>query len=300
MLSGDVEKLYPSAKALVKDCVASRIHAKDASLYDFSEEARACSEQYMGWTDLASNSPYSLRDIQNFADSIIAQGLKTVVLIGQGGSTQAPMTITKYNKPDSSVVTFKTLDSDSPVRVRAILAEAQPETTLFVISSKSGGTIEPRLALQAVRDAVAASGRMSEQELVQHLVGITDPGSMLERQAREEGWAAVFSGQPTVGGRFSALSVFYDRAGYDGVTDLAYYIAPEWQGRGAGTFTLAKLLDECRNRHMRKACGIIFADNAGSIALMHHFGFTQFGLMPAAATDSTGTMRDMSYWYLDL
>ena len=47
MLSGDVEKLYPSAKALVKDCVASRIHAKDASLYDFSEEARACSEQYM-------------------------------------------------------------------------------------------------------------------------------------------------------------------------------------------------------------------------------------------------------------
>lgn len=206
MLSGDVEKLYPSAKALVKDCVASRIHAKDASLYDFSEEARACSEQYMGWTDLASNSPYSLRDIQNFADSIIAQGLKTVVLIGQGGSTQAPMTITKYNKPDSSKITFKTLDSDSPVRVRAILAEAKPETTLFVISSKSGGTIEPRLALRAVRDAVA--DRISEEELVQHLVAITDPGSMLERQAREEGWAAVFSGQPTVGGRFSALSVF--------------------------------------------------------------------------------------------
>ena len=79
-----------------------------------------------------------------------------------------------------------------------------------------------------------------------------------------------------------------------------YHIAPEWQGRGAGTFTLAKLLDECRNRHMRKACGIIFADNRGSIALMKHFGFTQFGLMPQAATDSTGTMRDMSYWHLDL
>ena len=206
MLSGDVEKLYPSAKALVKDCVASRIHAKDASLYDFSEEARACSEQYMGWTDLASNSPYSLRDIQNFADSIIAQGLKTVVLIGQGGSTQAPMTITKYNKPDSSKITFKTLDSDSPVRVRAILAEAKPETTLFVISSKSGGTIEPRLALRAVRDAVGDA--LAEEELVQHLVAITDPGSDLERQAREEGWAAVLPGEPSVGGRFSALSVF--------------------------------------------------------------------------------------------
>ena len=105
-------------------------------------------------------------------------------------------------------------------------------------------------------------------------------------------------GRQVVG--FSALSVFYDRAGYDGVTDLAYYIDPAWQGRGAGTFAVSKLLEECRRRGMRKACGIIFADNAGSIALMRRFGFSRFGLMPSAATDSTGTMRDMSYWYLDL
>ncbi|WP_417064621.1 glucose-6-phosphate isomerase [Gordonibacter urolithinfaciens] len=206
MISGDMEKLYPSAKTLVKECVASRVHAKDATLYDFSEQAQACAERYMGWTDLASNPPYPLADIQAFADSVIEQGLKTVVLIGQGGSTQAPMTITKYNKPDSSRIVFKTLDSDSPVRVRAILAEARPETTLFVISSKSGGTIEPRLALRAVRDAVGDA--LAEEELVQHLVAITDPGSDLERQAREEGWAAVLSGEPSVGGRFSALSVF--------------------------------------------------------------------------------------------
>ena len=206
MISGDMEKLYPSAKTLVKECVASRVHAKDAKLYDFSEQAQACAERYMGWTDLASNPPDPLADIQAFADSIIEQGLKTVVLIGQGGSTQAPMTITKYNKPDSSRIVFKTLDSDSPVRVRAILAEARPETTLFVISSKSGGTIEPRLALRAVRDAVGDA--LAEEELVQHLVAITDPGSDLERQAREEGWAAVLPGEPSVGGRFSALSVF--------------------------------------------------------------------------------------------
>ena len=206
MISGDMEKLYPSAKTLVKECVASRVHAKDATLYDFSEQAQACAERYMGWVDLASNPPYPLADIQAFADSIIEQGLKTVVLIGQGGSTQAPMTITKYNKPDSSRIVFKTLDSDSPVRMRAILAEAKPESTLFVISSKSGGTIEPRLALRAVRDAVGDA--LPEEELVQHLVAITDPGSDLERQAREEGWAAVLPGEPSVGGRFSALSVF--------------------------------------------------------------------------------------------
>ncbi|MEG1512504.1 MAG: glucose-6-phosphate isomerase [Raoultibacter sp.] len=206
MLVGDAEKLYPSTKILVKEKVASRIHAKDDTLYDFSEEAQCSAQHYMGWTDLASNLRTPLKDMQAFADMIIARGLRTVVLIGQGGSTQAPMTITKYNKIDSSMVSFKTLDSDSPVRVRAILAEAKPETTLFIVSSKSGGTIEPRLALRAVRAELA--GRMSEQEIVDHLMAITDPGSELEAQARREGWLAVFSGEPTVGGRFSALSVF--------------------------------------------------------------------------------------------
>lgn len=206
MLTSDTDKLYPSAKTLVKECIASRIHAKDATVYDFSDEALECAQQYMGWTDLATNPPYPLEKIQEFADEIIAAGLKTVVLIGQGGSTQAPMTITKYNKPDSSLVKFRTIDSDSPVRVRATLAECNPKTTLFVISSKSGGTIEPRLMLRAVRDALADS--MPEEELVEHLVAITDPGSDLERRAKEEGWRAVFPGETSVGGRFSALSIF--------------------------------------------------------------------------------------------
>lgn len=206
MISGEMEKLYPSAKTLVKDCVASRIHAKDATLYGFSEEAQACAQDYMGWTDLASNPPYPFEDIQAFADKAVAQGVRTVVLIGQGGSTQAPMTITKYNKEDSNRVSFKTLDSDSPVRMRAILAEADPESALFIISSKSGGTIEPRLALSAVRDALELV--MPKEDIPRHLVAITDPGSNLEKQAREEGWAAVFPGEPSVGGRFSALSVF--------------------------------------------------------------------------------------------
>ncbi|MBT1172948.1 N-acetyltransferase [Bifidobacterium sp. MA2] len=99
---------------------------------------------------------------------------------------------------------------------------------------------------------------------------------------------------------FGALSVFYDRAGYDGVTDLAYYIAPAWRRRGVGAFLLDHLLTEARGRGMRKAIGVIFADNAGSIALMRRFGFTRFGTLPAAARDATGVMLDMSYWYLDL
>ena len=206
MISGDMDKLYPSAKTLVKECVASRIYAKDATLYGFSEEAQACAENFMGWTDLASNPPYSIADIQAFADSVVEEGIGTVVLIGQGGSTQTPMTITKYNKLDNNRVKFRTLDSDSPVRVRELLASCDPKSTLVIISSKSGGTIEPRLLLCAVR--ARFEEELGEEETPQHLVAITDPGSDLEKQAREEGWRAVFSGEPTVGGRFSALSVF--------------------------------------------------------------------------------------------
>lgn len=206
MISSDMEKLYPSAKTLVKECVASRIFAKDATLYDFSEEAQACAENFMGWVDLASRPQCCIADIQAFASQAVSDGLDTVVLIGQGGSTQAPMTITKYNKQDNNRVKFRTLDSDSPVRVRELLASCNPASTLVVISSKSGGTIEPRLLLCALREAFAEV--IGEEELVKHLVAITDPGSDLEKQARAEGWRAVFSGEPTVGGRFSALSVF--------------------------------------------------------------------------------------------
>lgn len=206
MLNTDIEASCPSAKKLVKEQVASRISNRDATLFDFSEDSRVCAESYMGWADLATKPPFSIVDIQNFANKMVKQGLKTVVLIGQGGSTQAPMTITKYNKQDSNGVSFKTLDSVSPVRIRGILSSLEFETTLFIVSSKSGGTIEPRLILEAVRGEMRL--KMDDKRIASRLVAITDPGTALEKQALEEGWLAVFQGEPSVGGRFSALSVF--------------------------------------------------------------------------------------------
>lgn len=207
MIDFAIQGIYPpSLQALVDGKVASRIRKKDSSLYNFSDEAQDCARDYMGWATLASEPPCSIEEIQAFADEALAKGLKTVVLIGQGGSTQAPMTLTKYNKADSSRVTFKTLDSVSPVRVRAILTECDPATTLVIQSSKSGGTIEPTLVMKATRQVLAES--MPEDEIPHHLVAITDPGSELERRAIDEGWLRVFSGEPTVGGRYSALSVF--------------------------------------------------------------------------------------------
>ena len=206
MISQEMEKLYPSGKTLVKDCVASRIYAKDDTLYDFSEEAQQFARDFMGWTDLATNPPCPLEQIKSFAQEQIDNGLRTVVLVGQGGSTQASMTITKYNKIDCGKIMFRTMDSDSPVRIRGLFSEIDPAHTVFIHSSKSGGTIEPRLIMSAIRDKLATL--MSAEEIPQHLIAITDPGSALAKQAQDEGWLGLFYGEPTVGGRYSALSVF--------------------------------------------------------------------------------------------
>lgn len=205
MISADMEKLYPSVKTLIEERIASRIISKDASVYDFSDEARQCAEQFMGWADLARNPHCDIAELMKFADQVVADGINTVIHIGQGGSTQAPMTITKYNKRNHNRVDYKTLDSDSPVRVRELAATCNPAHTLVIIASKSGGTIEPNTMLVAIRDWMKP---YLGAQLPKHLVAITDPGSELEAQAKEEGWRAVFNGEPTVGGRFSALSVF--------------------------------------------------------------------------------------------
>ena len=95
---------------------------------------------------------------------------------------------------------------------------------------------------------------------------------------------------------FAAISAFNPRPGYDGICSLAYYITPQWQGRGAGKYALGVLIDECRARTMRMACTAIFADNAASSGLMERFGFTRYGLLPQAAYDSKGTLHDVGFW----
>lgn len=206
MINFKTDHTYASAERLVEESVASRISKKDASLYDFSENAHAFARDYMGWVSLASNPPYPIEDIQAFADEMFLRGMNTVVLIGQGGSTQAPMTMTKYNAVDSSLIKFRTIDSVSPARIRSILAGINPKTTLFIQSSKSGSTIEPSLVSKAIRNYL--KDFIPEDQIGQHFVAITDPGSCLEQEAIEKGWAKVFPGEPTVGGRYSALSVF--------------------------------------------------------------------------------------------
>lgn len=194
------------AEKLVAEHVPSRMHVKDSTLYDFSDVALDSARNFMGWTDLASNPPTPIEQIEEFARGVANDDINYVGLLGEGGSSQAPMTITKLCAALHPHVRFSTLDSLSPVYVRQILHGVDYAHAIFIVSSKSGGTLETLSLYHVIWEDVVRE--LGEQEAGKHFVAITDPGSDLEKLARERSFRGVFLGEPTVGGRFSALSVF--------------------------------------------------------------------------------------------
>ena len=111
------------------------------------------------------------------------------------------------------------------------------------------------------------------------------------------GGSASIDASDVVG--FGSLSKFHPRPGYDGVVELSYYVASGARHHGVGTALVDWLLAAARERQYRMAVTLIFASNTGSIALMKHFGFTQFGLLPDASDDGK-RLLDLSYWYRNL
>jgi hypothetical protein len=125
-------------------------------------------------------------------EALEALELSSCVLLGMGGSSLAPEVLRRA----AGASAFHVLDSTHPAAIRSLEKLVDPDDTLFLVSSKSGTTLETRCHL----DYFWRPGR--------HLAAITDPGSELEQLGRERGFAAVIQGEPTIGGRYSALSPF--------------------------------------------------------------------------------------------
>lgn len=195
------------ARKLIENHIPSRIGVQDGSVYDFSAEAHECADRRLGWATLASQPPCDPSEIAVIAQQARCEGLDAVVLIGQGGSTQAAQTLTKLHSLEvTDEIPFRTMDSMSPVYVNHILGSSDPARTLYIVSSKSGSTLEPTLLSHVAWKYVCA--HVGAERAGKRFIAITDPGSELERVARKNSWRAVMHGEPHVGGRYSALSVF--------------------------------------------------------------------------------------------
>jgi glucose-6-phosphate isomerase len=180
---------------LVADLVASRITSQDPTLWGPAAEAEAAKR--LGWTEAVAISRPLVEPILALREELHEQGIDHIVLAGMGGSSLAPEVIT--NTLDGRLTV---LDSTAPGQVLSALAD-RLETSVLVVSSKSGSTVETdsqrRTYEQAFRDAgIDPTGR---------IVVVTDPGSPLEASAREAGYR-VFNADPNVGGRYSALTAF--------------------------------------------------------------------------------------------
>ncbi|MDO5634077.1 MAG: glucose-6-phosphate isomerase [Micrococcus sp.] len=181
---------------LVEDRFASRLFAQDATLW--GDEAQDEASIRLGWVEATAVSRPLVESIEALAEQLRAEGVRTVILAGMGGSSLAPEVITA-----TAGVELTVLDSTDPQQVRAALGDRVAEAVL-VVASKSGSTVETDSQRRAAEEAFRAAGMDPRQRIVV----VTDPGSPLDEAAREAGYRAVFTADPHVGGRYSALTAF--------------------------------------------------------------------------------------------
>ena len=168
--------------------LVERIWARDPTVWTGADEA-----EWLGWLDEPQRIREQLEDVLEFANEIFSAGaIDDVVVLGMGGSSLAPEVMRRTFAAEH----FHVLDTTHPKAIRALEAQIDPERTLFLSASKSGTTLETR------------SHTAYFLERRGQFAAITDPGSDLERFAGENGFLRVFHGEPTIGGRYSALSPF--------------------------------------------------------------------------------------------
>jgi hypothetical protein len=172
--------------------VVERIWARDATLWTGRDEAK-----WLGWLDEPMRMRSRLGDLLRFVEELAAPGVvDTFVLLGMGGSSLAPEVIRRTFESES----FHVLDTTHPAALRRATEMIDFDATLFIAASKSGTTLETRCHLDYFWEKAGKRGEF--------FAAITDPGSELESLARERDFIGIFDGEPTIGGRYSALSVF--------------------------------------------------------------------------------------------
>jgi transaldolase/glucose-6-phosphate isomerase len=169
-----------------------RLWEKDASLWTGKDEAR-----WLGWLDVVGRESSRVDDLEALAREV--SGFESAVVLGMGGSSLCPDVLSRSFGSRFGFPRLHVLDSTVPAQIGELEAGINMRKTLFIVASKSGTTAEPNAFEKYFFDRV----RSGEQFLA-----ITDPGSSLERLAREKGYRRILHGEPEIGGRFSALSRF--------------------------------------------------------------------------------------------
>ncbi len=191
---------------LVADDAVRRLTERDPSLYTDQLDMRQAITHRLGWTDLAQRAPSRIPLAENLARQVVEEGATDVVLLGMGGSSLTALVFAQVLGSAEGMPQLHVMDTTDPSAVLGLLERLDRRSTYFLLSSKSGTTIEPlslyRIFRQWMDDELGrpAAGR--------HFIAITDPGSPLEELRRHDVMRQAVAAPANVGGRFSALSVF--------------------------------------------------------------------------------------------
>jgi len=176
-----------------------RLWQRDKSLWTNSDEDR-----WLGWLDSIDDA--QIAEYVAFAGEIRKENFKDAVLLGMGGSSLGPQVLAETFGHQNDWPRLRILDSTVPAQFKEIEAALDLSRTLFIVSSKSGGTTEPNILQDYFFAKVAekaGAGQAGKQ-----FIAITDPGSSLEQRAKEQRFRRIFHGVPSIGGRYSVLSPF--------------------------------------------------------------------------------------------
>jgi transaldolase / glucose-6-phosphate isomerase len=197
--------LASSVKTHIDDWRANgkvrRLWQRDASLWTNTDEAK-----WLGWLGVTEEQTARLRDFRQLGEDVKSAGFTHVLLLGMGGSSLCPEVLKMTFGKLTAFPELHVLDSTDPAQVKSFENRIDLSRTLFIVSSKSGSTLEPNIFKQYFFERakeVAGPGKAGSQ-----FIAITDPGSKMEQVARSDHFRHIFHGLASIGGRYSALSDF--------------------------------------------------------------------------------------------
>jgi transaldolase/glucose-6-phosphate isomerase len=199
------ESLAVTVKATMADWQSGgkvkRLWDRDASLWTGTDESN-----WLGWLDIVEEQTAQQEQLQNIAKEVQARGFEHVLLLGMGGSSLCPEVLRMTFGRIPHFPVLHVLDSTDPAQVKAFEHQIDMPKTLFIVSSKSGSTLEPNIFKQYFFERTKQI--VGAHEVGKHFIAITDPGSKMQQVAEGDKFLHVFFGRASIGGRYSALSNF--------------------------------------------------------------------------------------------
>ncbi len=180
---------------------ARRLWRGDTSLWTGTDEAN-----WLGWMGITDDQLARIQHLRGIAEEIKAAGYKHALLLGMGGSSLCPEVMRLTFGKIPGYPELHVLDSTDPAQIKAIESRIDYKSTVFIVSSKSGGTLEPNIFKQYFFER--AKQELGAAEAGKRFIAITDPGSNMQHVAESDHFGHIFFGLKSIGGRYSALSNF--------------------------------------------------------------------------------------------